>query len=140
MKVYKILLFSLFLLSVGLVNAQCLRVINAECHTILGGREGTNGNRFQIIVKNNPNIKVEYLMIGANKIALEQYEKGDQLELRGYYFAKQNFPTVEKEHLANKDLNLKKAFVFYSNKHSQKLKKKRIKMFKDIPNVGVRPQ
>ena len=120
MKTFKYLLMSFFLSSC--VAAQNFQLIKASHSTSHGGVKGARAEKFEIIIKENPQLQVKYLLVGNVKIELTKKNIGETIQLNGIYFPEQQ-PTItlSGDNVNNRnDFNLKEVFLI-----SEDLKKKK---------------
>lgn len=120
MKTFNYLLMSFFLSSC--VAAQNFQLINASHSTIHGGVKGARAEKFELVIKKNPQLQVKYLLVGNVKIELNKKNVGETIQLNATYFPEQQ-PTItlsgENVNSRN-DFNLKEVFLI-----SEDLKKKK---------------
>ena len=120
MKTFKYLLMSFFLSSC--VAAQNFQLIKASHSTNHGGVKGARAEKFEIVIKKNPQLQVKYLLVGNVKIELTKKNIGETIQLNGIYFPEQQ-PTItlSGENVNNRNnFNLKEVFLI-----SEDLKKKK---------------
>ena len=105
-------LLMLFFLS-SCVTAQNFHLIKASHTTSHGGVKGARAEKFEIVIKENPQLQVKYLLVGNVKIELLKKKIGSTIQLNGTYFPEQQ-PTItlsgEQSSIRN-DFNLKEAFL-----------------------------
>lgn len=120
MKIFNYLLMS-FVLS-SCVAAQNFQLINASHSTTHGGVKGARAEKFELVIKENPQLQVKYLLVGNVKIELTKKNIGETIQLNGIYFAEQQaMITLSGENVNNRNnFNLKEAFLI-----SEDLKKKK---------------
>ena len=120
MKTFNYLLMSFFLSSC--VAAQNFQLIKASHSTSHGGVKGARAEKFEIVIKENPQLDVKYLLVGNVKIELTKKNIGETIQLNGIYFPEQQ-PTItlSGENVNNRNnFNLKEVFLI-----SEDLKKKK---------------
>lgn len=120
MKTFNYLLMSFFLSSCA--AAQNFQLIKASHSTTHGGVKGARAEKFELVIKKNPQLEVKYLLVGNVKIELTKKNVGGTIQLNGTYFPEQQ-PTItlSGENVNNRnDFNLKEAFLI-----SEDLKKKK---------------
>lgn len=82
----------LFFLS-SCATAQNVHLITASHTTKLGGVKGARAEKLDIVIKENPQLEVKYLLIGNAKIELIKKKIGKTLHLNGLYFP-ENQPNI----------------------------------------------
>ena len=120
MKIFNYLLMSFFLSSC--VATQNFQLIKASHSTTHGGVKGARAEKFELVIKENPQLQVKYLLIGNVKIELTKNNAGRTIQLNGIYFPEQQ-PTItlSGDNVNNRnDFNLKEVFLI-----SEDLKKKK---------------
>ena len=120
MKTFKYLLMSFFLSSC--VAAQNFQLIKASHSTTHGGVKGARAEKFELVIKENPQFQVKYLLVGNVKIELTKKNVGETIQLNATYFPEQQ-PTItlSGENVNNRNnFNLKEVFLI-----SEDLKKKK---------------
>lgn len=120
MKIFNYLLMSFFLSSC--VATQNFQLIKASHSTTHGGVKGARAEKFELVIKENPQLQVKYLLIGNVKIELTKNNAGRTIQLNGIYFPEQQ-PTItlSGENVNNRNnFNLKEVFLI-----SEDLKKKK---------------
>ncbi len=120
MKIFNYLLMSFFLSSC--VAAQNFQSIKASHSTSYGGVKGARAEKLELVIKENPQLQVKYLLVGNVKIILMKKNVGRTIQLNGIYFPEQQ-PTITSsgENVNNRnDFNLKEVFLI-----SEDLKKKK---------------
>lgn len=120
MKTFKYLLMSFFLSSC--LAAQNFQLNKASHTTSHGGVKGARAEKFELVIKENPQLQVKYLLVGNVKIELTKTNIGETIQLNGTYFPEQQ-PTItlSGENVNNRNnFNLKEAFLI-----SEDLKKKK---------------
>ena len=120
MKTFNYLLMSFFLSSC--VAAQNFQLIKASHSTSHGGVKGARAEKFELVIKKNPQLEVKYLLVGNVKIELTKKNIGETIQLNGIYFPEQQPAiTLSGEYSTNgDDFNLKEVFLI-----SEDLKKKK---------------
>lgn len=120
MKTFNYLLMSFSLSSC--VAAQNFQLIKASHSTSHGGVKGARAEKFELVIKENPQLQTKYLLVGNVKIELTKKNAGETIQLNGIYFPEQQ-PTItlSGENVNNRnDFNLKEVFLI-----SEDLKKKK---------------
>jgi len=120
MKTFNYLLMSFFLSSCA--AAQNFQLIKASHSTTHGGVKGAPAEKFELVIKKNPQLEVKYLLVGNVKIELTKKNVGETIQLNGIYFPEQQ-PTItlSGENVNNRNnFNLKEVFLI-----SEDLKKKK---------------
>ncbi|WP_373707678.1 hypothetical protein [Kaistella sp.] len=104
------------------VAAQNFQSIKASHSTSYGGVKGARAEKLELVIKENPQLQVKYLLVGNVKIILMKKNVGRTIQLNGIYFPEQQ-PTITSsgENVNNRnDFNLKEVFLI-----SEDLKKKK---------------
>ncbi len=104
------------------VATQNFQLIKASHSTTHGGVKGARAEKFELVIKENPQLQVKYLLIGNVKIELTKNNAGRTIQLNGIYFPEQQ-PTItlSGENVNNRNnFNLKEVFLI-----SEDLKKKK---------------
>lgn len=120
MKTFNYLLMSFFLSSC--VAAQNFQLIKASHSTSHGGVKGARAEKFEIVIKENPQLDVKYLLVGNVKIELTKKNIGETIQLNGIYFPEQQ-PTItlSGDNVNNRnDFNLKEVFLISEDLKNKK--------------------
>lgn len=104
------------------VTAQNFQLIKASHSTSHGGVKGARAEKFELVIKENPQLQVKYLLVGNVKIELTKKNVGETIQLNGTYFSEQQPTiTVSGEYSKNRNyFNLKEVFLI-----SEDLKKEK---------------
>ena len=117
----------LFFLS-SCITAQNFKLIKASHNTSHGGVKGARAEKFEIVITENPQLLVKYLLVGNVKIELIKKTGGGTIQLNGTYFPEKQ-PTItlngEKPNSKN-DFNLNEAFLIYENINSKQEQSQKI--------------
>lgn len=117
----------LFFLS-SCITAQNFKLIKASHTTSHGGVIGARAEKFEIVIKENPQLLLKYLLVGNVKIELLKKTDGGTIQLNGTYFPeKQPSVTLNGENPNSRnDFNLNEAFLIYENINSKKEQSQKI--------------
>ena len=102
----------LFFLS-SCITAQNFKLIKASHTTSHGGVKGARAEKFEIVIKENPQLLVKYLLVGDVKITLFTKNIAGNIQLNGSYFPERQ-PTIDlngKNSIIKNDFNLNQAFL-----------------------------
>ena len=104
------------------VATQNFQLIKASHSTTHGGVKGARAEKFEIVIKENPQLDVKYLLVGNVKIELTKKNIGETIQLNGIYFPEQQ-PTItlSGDNVNNRnDFNLKEVFLISEDLKNKK--------------------
>lgn len=141
MKTFNYILVLIFLSSCS--TAQNFKLIEAF-HTInIGGVKGARSEKFDLTVKNNPQLIVKHLLVGNVVIELTRKESSGLLHLSGLYFPEQQeMVSADGKILVpeNRDnFNLEHVFLVSEYRKTGKQIAQKIKFAKNPENTLASP-
>lgn len=134
MKTFNYLLI-LFLLS-SCVAAQNFQLITASHTTRLGGVKGARAEKFDIVIKENPQLEVKYLLVGNVRIDLIKKNIGGTVHLSGLYFPEKQPSITQSGEVTTvkNDFNLDEAFLVSTVLNTKKEISQKINFSKNSKN------
>ncbi|ACU07423.1 hypothetical protein FIC_00972 [Flavobacteriaceae bacterium 3519-10] len=116
----------------GCSSAQNHRLIDSSHTVSLGGVKGARSEKFDISVKENPQLDVKYLLVGDVKIPLNKTHKDGNVHLTGVYFPEVQ-PTVDLNNTKTRTpvYDAEKVFLVSQVKDTQKLIHQKISFKKE---------
>lgn len=124
----------LLLLFSSCSSAQYFKVIEAT-HTIaIGGLQGARSENFNIMIKDNPQLDIKYLLVGDTEIVLKKENKNGITYLQGVYFPESpEYPTINEKNgdtvsVPGKNFDLNKVYLVSENVKTKKTIQQKIKI------------
>ncbi|RXM38339.1 hypothetical protein BOQ62_17340 [Chryseobacterium sp. CH21] len=131
----------LLLLFSSCSSAQYFKVIEATHTLTMGGLQGARSERFNIMIKDNPQLDIKYLLAGNVEITLNKENKNGITYLQGVYFPEsQEYPTMNEksgttDSIPEKTFDLNTIYLVSENIRTKKTIKQKIKILnKNIKN------
>lgn len=88
----------LLLLFSSCSSAQYFKVMEATHTLSIGGVQGAKSETFNIMVKDNPQLDIKYLLVGNTEIVLKKETKNGITYLQGVYFPENpEYPTINEK-------------------------------------------
>ncbi len=124
----------LLLLFSSCSSAQYFKVMEASYTLSIGGVKGARSETFNIMIKDNPQLNIKYLLAGNTVIVLKKETKNGITHLQGIYFPENlQYPTINEKDgttspMPGETSDLNNVYLVYENVKSKKTIRQKIKI------------